>query len=197
MCGSCVALVTVSCSSRESQCATTPRPSIGLMHCRAVRNSRVTETAALAATAAMSSSTRVSRKRLSPQSSCTKAESGCRAASMSCTAGSASKSTCTAAARSSASARLGATHMAIISPTWRTLPWASGGCSEGLKPGKVVTARIGSTPSRSFAVKTRSRMASGIETARMRPWAMGLRTKATSCMPASRTSATNWPRPRM
>ena len=42
MCGIWVALWTVSCSRRLSQKATTPRPSIGAMHWRAVRSSRVT-----------------------------------------------------------------------------------------------------------------------------------------------------------
>ena len=35
---------------------------------------------------------------------------------------------------SSACARVGATHMATSSPTWRTLSAASGGCSDTLKP---------------------------------------------------------------
>ena len=46
------------------------------------------------------------------------------------------ESSSTAAARSSASARVAATHTAIGSPTWRTLSCASTGWSEGLKPGK-------------------------------------------------------------
>ena len=71
--------------------------------------------------------------------------------------GSSSRSRTTAAAMSSASARVGATHIATNSPTCRTLPVASTGCSDTLKPGSPETARIGSTPSRSAAVKTRSR----------------------------------------
>ena len=43
-------------------------------------------------------------------------------------------------------ARVGATHIATSSPTWRTLSVASTGCSETLKPGKPETARIGFTP---------------------------------------------------
>src|SRR5712691_1904017 len=35
-----------------------------------------------------------------------------------------------------------------------------------------------------------------MEMPRMRAWARGLRTKATSFIPGSRISATNWPRPR-
>ena len=62
---------------------------------------------------------------------------------------------------SSASARVGATHMAMSSPTCRALPVASGGCSETLKPGNPDTARIALTPSRSAAVNTRSRTGFG------------------------------------
>ena len=97
---------------------------------------------------------------------------------------------------SSASARVRATQMAMSSPTWRTLPVASGGCSEGLKPGSAETARIGLTPVRSSAVNTAPRHFSGTCTARMRAWASGLRRNATSFMPASLMSATYWPRPR-
>ena len=50
---------------------------------------------------------------------------------------------------SSACARVGATHIATSSPTWRTLSEASGGCSDGLKPRTPETARIGLTPARS------------------------------------------------
>ena len=62
---------------------------------------------------------------------------------------------------SSASARVGATHMATSSPTCRTLPVASTGCSEILNPGSPDTARIGLTPARSAAVNTTSRKRSG------------------------------------
>src|SRR5208282_17277 len=96
---------------------------------------------------------------------------------------------------SSAAARVSATHMATSSPTWRTLSVASAGWSETLKPGKPETARIGLTPAMSAAVKTASRIASGTSIALMRAWASGLRTKATSRMPASRMSATYCPRP--
>ncbi len=67
----------------------------------------------------------------------------------------------TDAAMSSASARVGATHMATSSPTCRTLPVASTGCSEILKPGNPDTARIGLTPARSDAVNTTSEKRSG------------------------------------
>ena len=139
----------------------------------------------------------VSRKTLSPQCSCTSAEPGWRAARMSRTAGSSSRSRVTLAATSSASARVGATHMATSSPTCLTLPIASGGCSETLKPGNPDTARIALTPSRSAAVNTRSRTASGMSRPRMRACASGLRTKATSCMSGRRMSPTYWPRPRI
>ena len=93
MCGCWVEVVTTSWPSREFQCATTPRPSIGLIACREVRSSRVTERAALALTASKFTSVEVVRKRLSPQCSCTSGAPGLRAASMSVTAGSGSKST--------------------------------------------------------------------------------------------------------
>src|SRR5436190_11600652 len=98
---------------------------------------------------------------------------------------------------SSASARVGATHMATSSPTWRTLPVASTGCSEILNPGNPETARIGLTPSRSAAVKTLSLYCGGIDMPRIQACASGLRTNATSCRPARRMSATNSPRPRI
>jgi len=59
----------------------------------------------------------VSRNTLSPQCSWSSAASGSRPASMSTTAGSSSNSTKVSPARSSASARVSAMHMAIISPT--------------------------------------------------------------------------------
>ena len=74
---------------------------------------------------------------------------------------------------------------------------ASGGCSETLKPGNPDTARMALTPSRSAAVKTRSRTASGIPMPRMRACASGLRTNATSCMPGRRISPTYCPSPRI
>ena len=115
---------------------------------------------------------------------------------MSTTAGSSSKSTSISAAMSSASARVSATQAAIASPTWRTLFRARQGCSEGLKPGRLETARIGFTPARSAAVNTASRHFPGIWMSPMRAWASGLRRNATSFMPGSLMSATNWPRPR-
>ena len=54
---------------------------------RAVRSSRVTDTAALALTASKSTSMAVVRNRLSPQCSCTSGAPGCRPASMSWTTG--------------------------------------------------------------------------------------------------------------
>src|SRR5882672_1602103 len=98
---------------------------------------------------------------------------------------------------SSASARVGATHIATSSPTCRTLPVASTGCSETLKPGSADTARIGLTPTRSAAVKTLARYRSGTCIPRIRACAKGLRTNATSWSPARRMSATNRPRPRI
>ena len=192
-CGICVEVCSTSWSTRLSHSATQPRPSSGDMHCRAVRSVRRTTIGAVSRTAEMSPSTRVSSTMLSPQDSCTKAVSGARACNMSVTAGSSSKSTSTAAARSSASARVGAMQTAMGSPTWRTLSCASTGCCDGLKPGNALTATIGETPARSAAVNTKP---SGLRIARMRAWATGLRTKASSCMPASRMSATNTPRPR-
>ena len=61
MCGCWVEVVTTSWPRREFQCATTPRPSMGLITCRAVRSSRVTETAALAFTASKFTSVEVVR----------------------------------------------------------------------------------------------------------------------------------------
>src|SRR5262245_684 len=166
------------------------------MHCRAVRISRDTLIGASNALL-MSTSTKVSRNTLSPQCSWTSTASELRASSMSETAGSSSRSSMTAAARSSASARVAATHIAANSPTWRSLSAASGGCSEILNPRKPDTARIGFTPTRSAAVNVAPRWSGGMETPRSLPCATGLRTKATSFIPGSRMSATNWPRPRM
>ena len=117
MCGCCVEVCTTSWPRRVFHWATTPRPSIGHMAWREVRSSRVTDTAAFALTASKFTSVVVVRNRLSPQCSCTSGAPGWRPASMSATAGSGSKSTSISAARSSASARVGATHSAISSPT--------------------------------------------------------------------------------
>ena len=164
---------------------------------RAVRSSRVTDTAALALTASKSTSVAVVRNRLSPQCSCTSGAPGWRPCSMSWTTGSGSKSMSISAVRSSASARVGAMHRAIGSPTYRTLPEARTGCTDDLKPGKAVSARIGATPARSSAMKTRSRRSGGMRIASMRACASGLRRNAASCMPAKRMSPTYSPRPRM
>ena len=154
-CGICVEVVTISCSSRGSHSASTPRPSIGAMHWREVRSVRVTLAAAMA-----SSPTRrrraASRGRCSSTSARGSAAAGRGAASMSATAGSASKSSSQAAARSSASARVAATQAAMASPTWRSLPAASAGCSERRKPGKAELARMGELP-QVGSVKTRCR----------------------------------------
>ena len=99
---------------------------------------------------------------------------------------------------SSASARVAATQTATGSPTKRTLPSASAGCSDTLKPGRPDTARIGFTPpaARSAQVKTAPRCSSGISMPVMVAWATGLRTKASSFMPTRAMSPTKRPRPR-
>ena len=97
---------------------------------------------------------------------------------------------------SSASSRVGATHMAMGWPTNRTLPPARPGSTEGLKPAMSGTARIGRTSGKSAAMKTRSRMLAGISIAFSRACAMELRRMATSWLRGKRRSATNWPRPR-
>ena len=125
ICGCCVELYTSSCSSRWSQVVTTPRPSRGLIDWRAVRNVRVTEAAARATIGLISCSNAVVRNRLSPHSSCTSALSSSRPANISLTTGSSVISISIASAMSSACARVSATHMAINSPTWRTLVVAS------------------------------------------------------------------------
>ena len=197
MWGSCAAEVTVSWRSLGSHSASTPLPSIGAMHWRAVRTSRVTLTAARAATASMSSSISVSRKTLSPHCSWISGASASRAASMSETAGNISKSTATRSAMSSASARVSATQTAIVSPTWRTFSAASAGWADGLNPGSAETARIGLTPSMSAWMKTRGRMSSGMSIAPIRACATGLRTNAASSCPARPKSPTKRPRPRI
>jgi hypothetical protein len=89
-CGIWVEVVTISCSSRGSHSASTPRPSIGAMHWRDVRKVRVTFAAAMASRPDTSSSRRVSRKAFIDQLSWISGDDGNGAASMSCTAGSAS-----------------------------------------------------------------------------------------------------------
>src|ERR1700756_350073 len=111
------------------------------------------------------------------------------------TASSTSKSTATALARSSASPRDGAMQTAIASPTYRTLSVASGGQGGALVPVACEVIRIGLMRGRSAAVKTRPRIAGGTDIDRIRGWACGLRTKATSIVPANLMSGTNWPRP--
>ena len=196
MCGICAAEWTVSWSSRRSWCATTPRPSIGDMHCRAVRMRRRTLIAARARIGARSSSTNVSSTTLSPQCSWTSGAPGLTAATMSTTAGSSSKSTSTSAAMSSASARVGATHIATSSPTWRTLSFARTCCGADLKPFNAELATIGLTPARSSIVKTACSWPAGLRTARMRACAIGERTNATSSIPTMRMLPTYSPRPR-
>ena len=198
MCGICVAVCSTSCSVRRSQFATSPLPSSGRMHWRAVRIVRDTLTGAAAAISGNSLPTVVSRKILSFQCSCTRDSAPPAAAIMSTFGGSSSKSAATRAAISSASARVSATQTAIGSPTKRTLSFANAGCSDTLKPGRPQAARIGLTPSatKSFQVKTLSRTSSGMSKPRMRAWATGLRTKASSRMPTSAISATKRPRPR-
>ena len=81
---------------------------------------------------------RVSRKTLSPQCSCTSAAAGvARLQHVVDGRQFLEIERRPAAAMSSASARVGATHIATSSPTWRTLPVASTGCSEILKPGSA------------------------------------------------------------
>ncbi len=88
------------------------------MHCRAVRKRRFTVMAALRRIGSRSASTTVSRKTLSPHSSCTSADPGSRAASMSTTDGSSSKSTSTSAGEIlGGTARVSATQAAMGSPT--------------------------------------------------------------------------------
>ena len=164
------------------------------MHWRAVRMWRVILIGALASEA-ISSSTNDSRNRLSPHSSCTSAGGARRASHMSTTAGNSSMSAYTACARSSAWARLGAMQAAINSPTWRTLPRASGHWSEALKPARLETARIGLTPGRSSMVNTAASRPAGFSMALRTPCAIGERANATSHMPASRRSPTNCPCP--
>jgi hypothetical protein len=196
MCGICAALYITSCSRRGSQWQTTPRPSMGAMLCRAVRTWRRTTMGAFALMAVRSPFTSVCRKTLSPHSSCTSAGGvALRAASMSTTAGRSSICSSTRAAMSSAWARVGATHMAMVSPTWRTLPRASGHWSEALKPANAEMARIGLTPARSSIVNTAPSWPGGLVIGPSRPCATGERTKATSSMPGRRMSPTNWPRP--
>src|SRR5262249_13418231 len=109
--------------------------------------------------------------------------------------GSSSNSTSICSLRSSASARVGATHIAIASPTKRTLPCASGCHSESLYPGTVVGATIAATPARSSRMKTWFSAPRGLTMRRMWPCAMGLRRKATSLCPGSSMSDTKLPRP--
>ena len=80
---------------------------------------------------------------------------------------------------SSASARVGAMHMAISSPTWRTLSATSAGWTEDLKPGSAVSARIGWTPVISAWLNTRERMSSGMSSPVIRACATGLLRNAT------------------
>ena len=163
MCGCWVEVCTTSWPSREFHCATTPRPSSGLMTWRAVRSSRVTEYGGLGLDGLevhvdVGGEEQVVAPVLVHQRRAGLARRpACRR-----TAGSGSKSSSISAARSSASARVGATHMATSSPTWRTLPVARTGCTEDLKPGSVVSARIGATPAGPSAMKTRSRSAGGM-----------------------------------
>jgi hypothetical protein len=88
---------------------------------------------------------------LSPHSSCTNGGFFFSASAMVTTGGSGSNSTSTRAARSSASPALAASAIATGSPTWRTLPAARIGQSEGLKPGSFAVERMRPTPERSLA----------------------------------------------
>src|SRR5262249_56229224 len=56
-------------------------------------------------------------------------------------------------------------------------------------------AGIGFTGGKSAAVNTRPRASGGTEIDLIRAWACGLRTNATSIVPGSLMSETNWPRP--
>ena len=95
------------------------------------------------------------------------------------------KSTVDRSAMSSASARVAPTHIATSSPTWRTLPLASTGCSEDLNPCRPETARIGLTPARSAAVKRCASRPVGARDPPSDPAVRhGQRTNATSSMPA-------------
>ena len=89
-CGIWVEVVTIIWSRRGSHSASTPLPSIGAMHWREVRKVRVTLAAAMASRPDTSSSRRVSRKAFIDQWSWISGAPGKGAASMSCTAGSAS-----------------------------------------------------------------------------------------------------------
>ena len=83
MCGIWVEVVRTSCSTWRSQWATTPLPSSGTMHWRAVRMVRETFTGAVAAISAMLPPVLVSRNTLSGQWSCTFGAPGFTASSMS------------------------------------------------------------------------------------------------------------------
>ena len=131
-CGICVAQVSVMRPVAGSNAACAPRASSGVAFCRRERSAMSIRRCAPAIAAAKSGvAKRLSTTTLFVSPSCTGGASGCNASWASITAGSASISTLTASARSSASAGEGAITAAIGSPTKRTTPEASSGCSIG------------------------------------------------------------------
>ena len=189
--------MTTICSSRLSHHATTPRPSSGAMHWRAVRNSRTTVARRLGLDRGefhvdvgveedVVAPVLVHQRRAGPACLQHVEDRGQRV-----------KIDLDPARRCPPPRRgCGAMHTATGSPTWRTLSIASTGCVDDLNPGNAVSALMGRTPSRSVAVNTRPRSSGGILIERMRAWATGLRRNATSLMRGSWMSATNWPWPR-
>ncbi len=99
---------------------------------------------------------------------------------------------------SSASARVGAdAHRDELADLAHLVAARATDWSEGLKPFRAETARIGFTPCEILAVNhTRSSSPAACAMPLMRACATGERTNATSSMPGRRMFATNSPRPR-
>src|SRR5436190_16287729 len=147
---------------------------------------------------------------LVPHSGWTRGPPGSAARTMSTTGGSGSHSTSISATASSARARLSATTIATISPTWRARSRQRANCPAWRRSNVTAAARPGGAApksgsgfiqrSRSLYVKTAatpdSAFAAAVWIRAMRAWAWGERTNAAWSMEGSVTSSTNRPSPR-
>src|SRR5438874_9653288 len=147
---------------------------------------------------------------LVPHSGWTRGPPGSAARTMSTTGGSGSHSTSISAAASSARARLSATTIATISPTWRVRSRQRANCGAWRTSNVTAAARPGGAApksgsgfiqrSRSPCVKTAATPGSAFDAAvwirTIRAWAWGERTNAAWSMEGSVTSSTNRPSPR-
>ena len=199
MCGCWVELCTTSWPSREFQCATTPRPSSGLMAWREVRSSRVTETAALALTASKSTSVGGGEEEIVAPVLVHQRRAGLARRQHVGDGGQ----------RLEVELDLGGHVLGLGAAsarrTWRRArrrsapcPWPGPAAREDLKPGSAVSARIGGNARQILGDEDAvAELGRDAASPLMRACASGLRRNATSCMPGSLMSPTYWPRPRM